>query len=443
MIYSEQTPVAFNDPLPGRVDVVVIGGGVIGISTAYFLAKQGVSVAVCEKGRVAGEQSSRNWGWVRQQGRDPDELPIMTESLGIWDGLARETGEDFGFTRCGVTYLADDAKELAGLETWMEVAKQHQLDTRVLGKSEVDDMISDANGQWHGALITPSDGRAEPWKAVPALARAARAEGTVILENCAVRTIESEGGRVGGVVTEKGTVKTSAVVCAGGVWSSLFLRNLGIDLPQLTVKSCVAATGPATDIFQGNAASSHLAFRRRQDGGYTIALGDYHEHYVSRDSFRHFFKFLPNLKLTWRKTHLRFGDGLWERLFGTESWSADEETPFERNRVVNPAPTPAVVNRMHARMAKYLPSLADVPLAETWAGMIDTMPDVVPVMDETPSLPGLFLATGFSGHGFGIGPGAGRVMADLIQGRPTGHDLTRFRFSRFSDGSPITLGPAL
>jgi len=169
---NAQTAVAFNDPLPSAVDVVVIGAGVIGISTAWFLQHAGLTVLVCEKGRVAGEQSSRNWGWVRQQGRDPAELPIMIESLRIWGSLAEETGEDLGFTRCGVLYLADDETELARYEQWLDIARQHQLDTRLLNTAEVDALIPHGKGQWRGALYTPSDARAEPWQAVPGLGHA-------------------------------------------------------------------------------------------------------------------------------------------------------------------------------------------------------------------------------------------------------------------------------
>ena len=88
MIYSEQSPINYQDRLPQNVDVVVIGAGVIGISTAWFLARQGVSVLVCDKGRVAGEQSSRNWGWIRQQARDAAELPIVIDSINTWETLA-------------------------------------------------------------------------------------------------------------------------------------------------------------------------------------------------------------------------------------------------------------------------------------------------------------------------------------------------------------------
>ena len=110
MIFSDDLPVTFDDPLPDAVDVVVIGGGVIGVSTAWFLQRKGLRVLVCDKGRVAGEQSSRNWGWIRQQGRDAAELPIVIDSINAWEALAPEirqaTGEDIGFTRQGVLYAA-------------------------------------------------------------------------------------------------------------------------------------------------------------------------------------------------------------------------------------------------------------------------------------------------------------------------------------------------
>jgi glycine/D-amino acid oxidase-like deaminating enzyme len=443
MIFSDKTPMTWQDPLPDAVDVVVIGAGVIGISTAWFLAKSGMRVLVCEKGRVAGEQSSRNWGWIRQQGRDPAELPIMTDSINTWESLSKEIGEDIGFTREGVLSVAETDEQLTNLEQWLDTATQHQLDTRMLSGKEVDGILKDKPGQWKGAMFTPSDGRAEPFKAVPALAKALRQNGGLIREGCAVRAIDMQAGAVAGVVTEHGHVKAQSVVCAGGAWSSLFMDNLGVKLPQLTVRATVMRTAPAPNVYNGNASVGEVAIRRRQDGGYTVASSGTNEHFIGADSFRHFFKFLPALASSRKFIKLKFGGDLIKRLSPVRHWQDDETSPFEQTRVLNPAPSESAVAMMRAGLAKRLPQLANLPVAEAWAGMIDVTPDVVPVMDEIPSHPGLFLATGFSGHGFGIGPGAGKVMADMIIGKQAGYDLDRFRFSRFTDGSKMAPGPGL
>ena len=440
---SAHSPVTFHDPLPASVDVVVIGAGVIGISTAWFLAKRGVSVLVCDKGRVAGEQSSRNWGWIRQQARDAAELPIMIDSINTWEALAAEIGEDIGFTRKGVLYLAETEAQLARLAEWIEVAAQHQLDTRILGSREIAELVSDDPGQWHGGLYTASDGRAEPFKAVPALARGLQRLGCSIRENCAVRTLDLQAGRVVGVVTEEGRVAAQSVVCAAGAWSTVFAGNLGINLPQLTVRSTVARTVPAPDIFSGNGSFGEIAIRRRVDGGYTVAASGENEHFVGADTFRHFFKFLPALSASRKSLRVRVGDGVVARLTPTTKWDEEAVTPFEHTRVLDSTPSGRAVERMHAGLARRVPALADIAFEEAWAGMIDVTPDVVPVMDEVSEFPGFFLATGFSGHGFGIGPGAGRVMADLVQGRRVAHDVRRFRFARFSDGSRMIPGPGL
>ena len=440
---SERSPVTFEDPLPVSVDVVVIGGGVIGISTAWFLRKRGASVLVCEKGRVAGEQSSRNWGWIRQQGRDAAELPIAIESVNAWESIAQELGEDIGFTRRGVLYAANSEAALAYFERWLDVAKLHQLDTRLLSGSEVDALIDDKPGQWRGGLYTASDGRAEPFRAVPALAHALHANGAALRENCAVRALDVAGGRVGGVITEHGRVRADAVVCAAGAWSTLFLANLGVRLPQLTLRSTVARTAPAPDLYAGGAMLGEVAIRRRADGGYSVAASGTDEHFVGADSLRYLPEFWRVLRRSRRNLQFEFGGDLLPRLFPKRRWREDDVTPFEQTRVLNPPPSQRALQRMRAGLEKRLPKLAGIPFEDAWAGMIDVLPDVVPVMDRVADYPGFYVATGFSGHGFGIGPGAGRVMADLVLGRPEVHDLTRFRMSRFSDGSRMEPGPGL
>ncbi len=442
---SEATPVAFADALPEAVDVVIIGAGIAGTATAYFLAKHGAKVLLCEKGRVAGEQSSRNWGWVRQQGRDRAELPIMMEANRIWRGLAAETGEaDLAFTPSGCVYLIEDEAQLGKHEGWHDLAKQHQLDTAMLSAAEVAQRFPGLGGDWIAAMVTATDGRAEPTVAVPALARAARAQGAIVIEDCAVRTLDVAAGRVAGVVTERGRVRCDRVLLAAGVWSSHFAANAGIDLPQLAVRSTVARTEPAPAApYEHNLYSPDLSIRRRADGGYTVATGDGADHYLSANSFKYFVKFFKIMRASTKDVHLHPAapkgyPGAW----GTpRRWSADAVSPFERLRVLDPAPSPLVIKRIEDRLPRRFPALAGVKLAETWAGMIDVTPDAVPTLGEEPALPGLYHATGLSGHGFGIGPAIGRVMADVLTGRPPGHDLTRFRPQRFADGSEIVPGP--
>ena len=442
---SEASPVRFAAPLPARVDVAIVGGGVIGVMAAWFLRQKGLSVLVLEKGRIAGEQSSRNWGWVRQQGRDPGELPIMVESLAIWKRLAEEMGASLGFRQTGVLYLAKTDREMAGFEAWTEHSRAHQLDTRLLTGAETLAMLKGAVAPWKGALYTASDARAEPWTAVPALAARAEEAGVLIREGCAVRALDIAAGRVAGVVTEAGRVACNQVVVAAGAWSRLFLGRHGVKIPQLSVLASVAATEPMPAIFPGNAADDDFAFRRRADGGYSIAPGgSEHDFFIGPDAFRSFFSYLPILRKDFSAAgfRLRAPKGFPDAWSTPRQWSEDGPSPFEATRILNPAPNLKTLGRVQDAFARAFPALGRPKLKAAWGGMIDTLPDVVPIMDHGP-IAGLTIATGMSGHGFGIGPGVGRVVADLVTGGHVGHDLSRFRFKRFTDGTKIAPGPSL
>ena len=442
---SDGSPVQFAGPQPASCDVVVIGGGVIGVMTAWFLAERGQRVTLCEKGRIAGEQSSRNWGWVRQQGRDPAELPIMIEAMRIWKSLAQEFGDSLGFRQEGALYLARSEAEMAGFAAWLPHAQVHGLDTVMQSKAQVSARLKGAVDLWQGGLITPSDGRAEPGVAVPMLATGAVARGAVIVEHCAVRALDVAAGRIAGVVTEAGRIACSHVVLAGGAWSRLFAGRHGVSFPQLSVLATVAATEPMPDVFAGNATDDEFAFRRRADGGYTIAPGAEHDFFIGPDAFRSSLTYLPTLLKDLKSTHFHLAapSGFPDAWGTKRRWAADEQSPFEAIRVLNPAPNMATIGRVQASFAKAFPGIGRPKLRSVWAGMIDTMPDIVPIIDHAAAIPGLVIATGMSGHGFGIGPGIGRVVADLVMGNDPGHDLTRFRLSRFSDGSKIAPGPSL
>src|SRR3954451_5394021 len=129
-------PVRSDPELPAQADAVVIGGGIIGVAASYYLAKKGHSVALIEKGVIAGEKSSRNWGWCRQQNRDERELPLIIRSLEIWGGLDQEIGADTGFRRKGLIYVTRDKGDLQRWEEWLAMARQYQVHSRMLTAEE-------------------------------------------------------------------------------------------------------------------------------------------------------------------------------------------------------------------------------------------------------------------------------------------------------------------
>lgn len=444
--FSGSAPAEHKSPLPRAADVVVIGGGIAGISTAWELAGQGLKVVLCDKGRVGAEQSGRNLGWIRTQGRDPAEIPLTIESQHLWARWAQKLGPALGYRVAGVTYLARRPRDLAKYEAWLTHARDHDLDTRMLSRAEVAAQFPGAaEGHWIGALHTPSDAHAEPWAAVPMIARAVAAAGVVIREGCAVRALDIEGGRVRGVLTEAGRIRADAVVLAGGAWSSLLLHHHGVSLPQVSFLSSVAATIALPAVVGGALVDDGFALRRRADGTYTLAPASSQVLHLGPDFLSHWRRFLGVVGSDWRATRLRLtSPAAFPDAWSTaRRWAADSPSPFEAMRVLNPAPDTAALERARTAFARVFPQLGRPKLRVAWAGMIDAMPDLVPVLDRVQALPGLVLGTGFSGHGFGIGPSAGRVLADLVTGRAPAQDVTRFRLTRFSDGSRLYRGPSL
>ncbi|HEU0215492.1 MAG TPA: FAD-binding oxidoreductase [Stellaceae bacterium] len=428
-------PVASDARLPAQADVVIIGGGIIGTSAALFLAQKGISVALCEKGHIAGEQSSRNWGWCRKMARDPREIPLVIESLRLWERMNETVGAETGFRTCGIMYLGETEADLARLEAWLDHAREYQLDTHIVRGAEVAERLTGMTKKWAGALYTPSDGKGEPQLAAPAIAEAARRRGAAILTHCAARGVETAGGRVAAVVTEKGRIACQSVVLAGGAWSRLFCGNIGVELPQLKVLGSVMRTEKLDGGPEISASGGLFGYRKRMDGGYTVATLGVRTIDLVPDSFRLMMDYMPAVKLHWQKLRFRMGSRFMEEWRMKRRWSLDEATPFEAVRTLDPAGDPFVLERARNSIAESFPAFRNVKIVESWGGMIDVMPDAIPVISAVDKVPGFYIATGFSGHGFGIGPGAGRLVADMIAGGPTIVDPTPFRLSRFTDGS--------
>jgi glycine/D-amino acid oxidase-like deaminating enzyme len=431
--------------LPAEADLVVIGGGVIGVCTALFAARKGLRVVLMEKGRIGAEQSGRNWGWIRVQGRDLAEIPVALESQRLWQALDADTGGRIGLRTVGVTYLARTEADSARHADWLRMAEPYGVSTRVLSKAETGTLMAEPRAPWIGALHTPTDMKAEPWVAVPTLARLAVDAGVTVRETCAVRALDIAAGRITGVTTEAGRVATNAVVLAGGAWSSLFLRRHGVDIPQLSVRATAMATEPLPQVLATAAADDRIAMRPRDDGGYTLAPAAYAELFVGPDAIRHARRYLPLYATGAFDVHLRRPPPRgWPDAFSTpRRWEADAPSPFERMRILDPAPNGPKRAELPRRFAQLYPGLGRVRVRDAWAGLIDVLPDVVPVVDRVARIPGLTVATGMCGHGFGAGPGFGRIAADLVTGDDPGIDLARFSMARFFDGSRLAPGPNL
>jgi glycine/D-amino acid oxidase-like deaminating enzyme len=424
--------------LPKEVDVVVVGGGIVGCAAALYLRRAGASVAVLEKGRIGGEQSSRNWGWCRQQGRDLSELPLATRSLELWQRLQNETQINFGFRQTGVLFVTKDPAELASWERWHDAARDQQVRSNLLSPAEARTMTPGTDEQWLGGLYTPSDGVAEPALAAPALAIAARELGATIHERCAVRGFETVGGRATIVVTERGIVRAGAILCAGGIWSSTFLKRHGVQLPQLHVNASVLRTEPVpTGAVPAAVATPTVCLRARLDGGLTVAYGGRGTFDLTPDAFRYMRMFWSTYKQRGKKLKVRLGKPFLNALLARRQWSLDEPTFFEEEavRVWDPEPDREMLQSALADLQRMFPAVRNVKAKETWGGSIDSMPDGLPVISAAPHIPGLYLATGFSGHGFGVGPGAGHLAADLILGRAPLVDPKPFRYERFWEGA--------
>jgi glycine/D-amino acid oxidase-like deaminating enzyme len=433
MVETRRLDTVESDPaLPAEADVVIIGAGIIGVSAAHTLAERGLSVALLEKGVVAGEQSSRNWGWCRLLNRDEREIPLMKASLERWDRLQASLPDDTGFRRNGLVYVTKDEKQLADWRKWVDMASAYQAPVRMIDAAEARRLTPGNEQAWIGGVVSPNDGRAEPALAAPAIARAARALGATLHQNCAVRGLDTTGGRISGVFTERGRIRTSAVILSAGAWASMFLRRHGISMPQASVHSTVFATTPAKQVSKGGLVTPDFTLTPLLDGGYLVAAKARGRLELTPAGIRYVRHFLPTLVKRWSLVELRLGRSFFE---GPDAWhgrwSFDAPTVFEKIRVLHPAPKMSIVEPALAEIVKAYPELAGIAAARVWAGWIDQMPDEIPVISPVEALPGLVIAAGFSGHGFGIGPGGGRLAADLASGAPPVVDPAPFRLARF------------
>jgi len=415
---------------PATADVAIIGGGIIGVSTALSLARAGLRTALFEKGTLACEQSSRNWGWVRTLGRDLPEVPLAVRAHQLWSDIQARV--EVGYRRNGLVYLHENEADAAANEAWLREARAHGVQAEMLGRDAALRLLPRTERAWTGGMYSAGDGVAEPQIATQGVAALAREAGAMIYEGCAVRGVEKTAGRVDTVVTERGAVRAQAVLVAAGGWSRLFCGNLGVDFPQLKVRGSALRTEPFDAGVSLAINGKDFTVRKRADGGYTVSQFSASLAEVVPDSFRLMGKFLRTWVANNALVRVRFSKRFFEELAMPRRFPADRETPFERCRVLDPAPYARGIDQAWNRLLHAFPVFRQTRIAQSWGGYIDVTPDAMPVMAPVDQAPGLFLASGFSGHGFGIGPAVGETMAAIIQGLPAPVDVRPFRLERYA-----------
>ena len=417
-----------------RPDVAVVGGGIAGCATAYYLSLRGLSVTLVDKGRLGYEQSTRNWGWVHQQVRYPHLIPLAMRSVSTWEGLEEELSTSLEWRQGGNLSLAFDEGDLAEFEEIARDAREMGLDATLLSAAQTAALLPGAAGGFVGALSVPKDGQANPDLVTAAFARAAREHGATLLEDCAALGIETAGGRVTGVRTERGFIQADKVVVAGGAWSARLLRAVGLNLPQRAVRATVVRTEPLPFQTAMTAWADGFTFRQDLDGRFVLAGGTSSVYDVDLDALRDIRQFAP---MAWRNRRwlkVRVGRRLLKDLLSLVPGSAERREFWQRRRTVDPPPLKSVARTTVAQLLETFPDLPGVEVESTWAGYIDSTPDQAPAIGPPRKIEGLHILTGLSGHGFALGPAAAELQADLLTEREPSLDLRPFRFERFAEG---------
>lgn len=370
-------------------DVVIVGGGISGVAAAYEIARAGHSVTLLEARQLASMASGWTLGGVRQSGRDPAELPLARAAVERWGGLDTELDAETGYRRRGNL-------RLARTETEVETIRELVVQQRSLGL-EIDYLPDNAAIRAAAPAIGPSilaasfcpgDGHADPVPAVRAFAAAASRHGASMREDVTVRAVTRSGSRVTGIETMSGEVVfADRVIVATGIHAPALLQPLGLALPLMVKLVCVMQSVPLPPLFEQvfGVANADAAGRQEVDG------------------------------------RLRVTTGIGEWPHEPRSWTADSL-----------APRACDIAMLIARVTQVLPALANAGIARLWGGLIDLTPDALPAIDAHTGIEGLIIAAGFSGHGFGIGPVTGEILADLALSRQSRFDLAPFRLDRFA-----------
>ena len=366
-------------------EVIIIGGGVIGCATAYYLAKAGTSVIVLEgSDHIGNGGSSRNGGGVRQSGRDPRELPLAMYSIrNLWPHLSEELETDCEYHQDGNLRLGKTEKHREILEGLADRARACGLDVRMIDGDEVRRINPYLSHEVTVASWCPTDGHANPLTTTLGFYKMARRLGARFITGEPVQELRTVKGKIRKVVTPNNVYEGEQVLVAAGLHSREILGTVGIDVPMdssLLEALVTEAEGPMFDQMLGTADA------------------DFYGHQTKHGSFV-------------------FGGSS-----GLEPFYKDNGTPVASSRTA-----PCICRGI----MKYFPDLADAKIVRTWAGWSDRSADGVPVLGAVDEIPGLYAACAFTGHGFGISPAVGDQLAKLIRTGSTDVDLSPLRYDRF------------
>jgi glycine/D-amino acid oxidase-like deaminating enzyme len=425
--------------LPRAADAVVIGGGIVGTMTALVLAERGLKVVLCEKGVIAGEASGRSLGYVDGLFLDPVKMPLVARSKALWAGLSERVGAQTGYRRSGLMgRFASDAGVEAARAWVAAVTGLPGVDARVLSAAQAGALYQGGAGPLAGALYQASDGVAEPELAAPAIAERVMQLGGTVMQACAVRGIETAGGKVVGVVTEHGPITTPLAILAGGVWSPLMARSLGIDLPQFMAFGSVLRLAPTAGPSLSLIDTDHTFVTRRNHlGGYDLCIGTGTAP-ITPDLLRNLYRLGPAVRNMWDSVNPALNWGTLAHFARMPAhWGMDDVSPFERDRVFMPEPRPDQVARLLKEAPGVFPFMRASRPVESWSGSLMSTPDNMPVLSGVAGHAGLLVGAGFY-YGLTMGPAAGEALADLATGRKPQFDLAPYRLERFSNGEALT-----
>ncbi|MEZ5925883.1 MAG: FAD-dependent oxidoreductase [Hyphomicrobiaceae bacterium] len=366
-----------------RADVVVIGAGIIGLSTGYRLAKAGARVIVLEKGRVAYEASSRATGFLSLRADTPGESPLAQAAERLWDGLDDELGYPTEWTQKGRLWVAASDRQ------WRDLQSDHKLYARsgiafdLIDPARCRELVPALAPTVRGGIFTPRSGHANPQRASQAFAWAMRDRGGELRELTAVTGIRSHNGRVTGVDTTAGPIDAGAVVSCAGPQTTLIGRMVGVSIPVASVRLEAMITTPLPPLFEVAIVANGISVRQTRRGNIHINGGP-HE-WIGVDIDREPEK--PN-------------------------------TPLLRN--------------IARRAVELMPSLSHAQVLRSWAGIVEITPDQTTLIERLREPDGMIIAT-CSGHGFGMAPSMGVALAELaLEGR-TSMPVGSLGLERFGD----------